>query len=387
MLARALLAVPLLLCPGLLLSQAEPRPARPMTHNPSLQPAGAVRVSDLAIQRTSPTNDFVAMCYQQSLSGPRMLGAFDRSRTGGQLMARTDFSSVTAVTEEISITPDLSTIAILEVGVGPRFLQRSSLTSAFGAPTQGNLANDCYGMQFYRSAGVVRLAAARTLPSPHIETYDFDQNQLTVSNAVILTPPLGGAGNFVAFLMILADENGEARGIIACIRQPVGFQQQFVFCASMDNIAPWQVLYTSTTNDSFTGGDQLTGGHCVVTKFGFGPLPNGPIDLVGTFMFATFTSIQGGWTDATMMGPPGDLGLIGFGTGVVPGVAIPGIDNLLALAGLFLAATAAMPGGVGQLDFNLGPSASSFVLFMQGVSWSLAAFPNMASNTAGFYAM
>jgi hypothetical protein len=385
--ARAALAVPiLLLCSTLVPAQVEATLARQLTLSLELQPPGVVSVNDLTIRKTSPGHAFVGMPALLSWTSPYNLLAFDYDLASHALTPRTDCNSIASGVQEASMSANLREIAVFMQGAGPGIRQRASVGSPWSSllPIQGLPANR-HGLQFCRIGGVNSLVACKGAPNSGLEVYDYDDTSVRVNNPRVLAPPLGAANNFVAFVIPLEDDDGETRGFVACIRQMVGLPQQFVHCGGVEPTSHWSVFFNTPPNSFFVGGDQLAGGHLVAANAGLpGALPNGSINVVGAFTFESRASALGGWTDLTMMGPPGDIGVIGIAGGLGTPFPVPGFSNLLGLDPALMVAVFAyvMHTGVAQHDFVLGPT-SPFVWPIQGASMSFTAFLNVLANTEG----
>jgi hypothetical protein len=209
-----------------------------------------------------------------------------------------------------------------------------------------------------------------------IEVFEFDPITGSVSNPSNLTPPLGPPGNFIAFAIPLDDDLGETRGIVACIRQQLGFAQRWVFTGGLDGggvdlIPDWFDWFDSPLNASFVGGDQVEGGQLVVANAGLpvSALPRGSIDAVGTFTTNTIASTQGGWFEVILFGPPGDLGVMAIALDLGTPTAVAGFLNLLAIdpAGILGIFFAGMPRGVARQSVFVPPT-SPIDLAMQSAS-------------------
>lgn len=384
--APSALAVPsLLLCTALSPAQGvEPILAEPLTPANTLMPPGSLSANDLAFQWTTPTQAFVGVARQTSMSSPYDAVAYDYDLSSLSLTLRNDFASLAPGVQELSITPDLRTIAVYRTGVGPGVQHRLSLSASWSNQQSiPGLAGGSYGLEFCKVRGVLSLAACEGLPNPRITLYDFDQTTLSVSNARSLVPTLA-ANTYPAFAMPLADDQGETRGFCACIRQPVGFDQQFVYCEGVDPTSRWSVLYNST-NALFVGGGQLAGGHMVVANAGppIGTTPVGLVNLVAALTCETRVSTAGGMTDFTAMGRKGDIGVVGIALDRISPVPVPGFQNLFGLnpATLFFLCAFPMAMGVGHYDFVIPPTAVD-CWPIQSASLSLSGGANVFGNTS-----
>ncbi|HEX5052444.1 MAG TPA: hypothetical protein VFZ65_11770 [Planctomycetota bacterium] len=385
MIARFAPAVPsLLLCTALVSQGVEPTLAEPLTSANMLMPPGSLNANDLAFQWTTPTQAFVGMTRQTSSTSPYSAVAYDYDLSSLSVTLRSDFASLAPGVQELSITPDLRTIAVFRNGVGPGVQHRASVGAAWSAQQSiAGLAGGSYGLEFCRIDGVLSMAACEGLPNPRITLYDFDQTTLSVSNARSLVPTFA-ANTYPAFLMPLADDHGEARGLCACIRGLVGFTQQFVYCEGVDPTSRWSVLYNST-NAFFVGGGQLVGGHMVVANAGppIGSTPQGLVELVAALTFETRISTAGGLTNFAAMGRKGDIGVVGIALDRISPVPVPGFQNLFGLnpGTLFFLCAFAMPMGVGHYDFQMPPTPVD-CWPIQSASLSLAGAANVFGNTS-----
>ncbi len=391
MLARDWIPVPLLLCcsaAALAQAHVEPRLSRPVTPRPGFVPAGAMLVSDYAIADVSPTSKFVAVTWQQSFTGPRRLAAYDFSKATNSWAPRPDFNTLTTTTnsDEITITPDLNTIAVYSVGIGPRAYQRAMVGGAWSGAIQiQNLNPTAFSLQFCKVDGVASLLASVTAPNG-LELYDFDAATVSVGNPRFLAPPLGNPNNFVGFAIPLADDLGDAHGVLACIRQPLGFQQQFVFADCLRPDAEWSVVFTTPTNGFYTGGDQLAGGHVVAAHSSFGStLPNGAVDVVGNYTMATGVPATGAWTDVVALGAPGDIGVIAVAGSLIAPTVLPGYTNELGIDPASIAVTWArvMTDGVARFSVDSPPTVPT-TLRLQSLMLGISA--SGFGNTANYIA-
>ena len=378
-------SIPILLA-GLLPAQVEPLVARSLDPRPNWLPPAAYRLANVTIQNTGGGSDFVGVSFQQTMNSPHSLRAFDYNSSTNTITPRTDFNSISLDAQELAISPDLRTLVVNVIGVGTRALQRASSTAPWGSPTpiQGLTSNE-YGLQFCRLNGVLCLLACTQPPNSHIVVYPFLAATLSVGSPVaILFPPLGNRNNFLAFATALDDDLGNTRGFVACIRQPLGFQQQFVFTGGTDGTAPWMVWFNTPLHSFFVGGDQLRGGHIVAVNSGLpiGTVPNGAIDVVGMFMFHSNAPVTGGWTDFTAMGPAGDLAVIGIATALKAPIQLPGFVNRFGLdpALMFGTFVQSMPNGVARIPLFL-PATTAGVYPLQSLALGAPGFPNVFGNT------
>jgi hypothetical protein len=382
----------LLFCSAAASAQAhvEPELSRPLTPRPGFVPPGALRVADYSIVDLTPTSKFVAVSYQQSFTSPYRLAAYDYTRATNSWTARPDFSTLPVDTQEVSITPDLNTIAVYQGGVGSRVYQRPMMGAAWSGAIQiQNLNPNAYGLQFCKVRGVSSVLACVTGPNAHLELYDFDATTVSVTNLRVLTPPLGNPNNFVAFAVPLADDLGEAHGILGCIRPPVGFQQQFVFADCVGPNATWSVVFNTPTNTFFVGGDQMLGGHVIAANSGLpiGALPVGPVDVLANYTFATRVPATGGVASLVAMGAPGDLCILAVAGGLIPPTVVAGYTNELGVdPGSIVAILAAtMTAGVARFSLTVAPTAPG-MLPMQSLILGPPPFTSGFGSSASFVA-